>query len=42
MDVVGVVSECDAGWGVGVELWLWEDGGGVCLCSVDSERFCLA
>ena len=25
--VVGVVSEWDAGWGVGVELWVWEGGG---------------
>ena len=25
--VVGVVSEWGAGWGVEVELWVWEDGG---------------
>ena len=37
MDVVGVVSEWDAGWGVGVELWLWEAGGGGGICCVDSE-----
>ena len=37
--VVGVVSEWVAGWGVGVELWVWEDGGWFMLCGFGAILF---
>ena len=35
--VVGVVSEWDAGWGVEVELWVWEGGGLVYVVWIRSD-----